>query len=104
MRWGWRWEPPRRALLLPEGLRGELVGWGIGSDILLCTFSFCRVRVRTLTAGKGAEARVYLFKGEGKKKVFVYIVISEKLFCDTVTKGCFMVYNNIVSADFSVTS
>lgn len=36
--------------------------------------------------------------------VFVYIVISEKLFCDAVTKGCFVVYNNIVGADFSVTS
>ncbi|RLW10415.1 hypothetical protein DV515_00001972, partial [Chloebia gouldiae] len=61
------------------------------------------VRVQTLL-GKGAEARVYLFKDGGEKKVFVYIVISEKLFCDTVAKGCFVVDNNMVSADFSVTS
>lgn len=53
---------------------------------------------------RGQKPGCISLRRKGKKKGFVYIVICEKLFCDAVTKGCFVVYNNIVSADFSVTS
>lgn len=96
VRWGWCWSR------FPGGCEGSW--WAAGEALTSAPNLLVLQGPSTNTPGKGARDRVYLFKEEGGEKVLVYIVISEKLFCDAVTKGCFVVYNTMLSADSSVTS